>query len=449
MKLLSLAIFTTTALFGASLSQSATDNSLIIYNSNLGLVHEERNLSIKKDEHEIIYDDVASTINTDSVNVSLPNGVSLFSQQYRFDKLTQKKLLDAHIGKTINVKVMKDSKNFKIIKATLLSNDGARCIIKGSDKNILTVESKDIIFKNIPDELITKPSLVWNIDTQSNIKSKMSIDYLISRINWKSNYILNLKKDKADLSGWITIDNRSGKSFKDTELHVLAGDINRARQPRANYRVAKTMSMMADSAPEVAHQAHEGYHFYTIPFKVNLANNEKTQIKFITQNNIDVKRKYSAIMQNPNYLRGEIKHNVTQHITMKDFEYPLPRGVVRTYSKLGNTNILLGESTLKHTPKNTPISLEVGKNFDIKVKESIIKRDDNKFQLNADIKYVIKNSSNETKTVEILVPFNKNSGSKISSDKKYVFTKGNLVTFNIIVKAGTTKEFKVHFKTKK
>ena len=449
MKILSLALLTATALFGATLNQNPTNNSLIIYNSNVGLVHEDKELSLKKNDREIIYEDVASTINTDSVNVNLPSGVSLFSQQYRFDKLTQKKLLDAHIGKSINVKIMKDAINFKTIKATLLSNDGNRCIVKSSDNNILTVQSKDIIFKNIPNELITKPSLVWNITTNKNIKSEMSIDYLISHIGWKSNYILNLKNDKADLSGWITIDNRSGKSFKETELHVLAGDINRAREPREYYRVAKSATMMADAAPQVAHQAHEGYHFYTIPFKVNLANNEKTQVKFITQNNIDVKRKYSVNMYNPNYLRGEMKHDVTQYITFKGLKYPLPKGVVRTYSKLKEINILLGESSIKHTPKDTTVSLKLGKNFDVKVKESIIKRDDNKWQFSADIKYSVKNSSDETKTVEILVPFNKNNKSEVKSKERYVYTKGNLVTFNIEVEAQNTKEFKAHFKTKK
>jgi hypothetical protein len=275
----------------------------------------------------------------------------------------------------------------------------------------------------------------------------MSIDYLINRINWKSNYILNLKKDKADLTGWITIDNRSGKAFKETELHVLAGEINRARQARAEYQMVKSMRM--DSATAVNHQAHEGYHFYTIPFKVNLANNEKTQVKFINENNIDIKRKYSVTMQNPNHLRGEINHDVTQYISFSGLKYPLPKGIVRAYSKLKNTNILLGESSLKHTPKDTKISLKLGKNFDVKVKETLQNRDDGRYNLDTDIKYTIKNSSNETKTIEVLVPFNKNDGSKVKSNEKFTYTKGNLVTFNISVDSESSKEFKVHFKTKK
>ena len=442
-----LSILLSSTLSAVTLAPSSKDNSLIVYNSNVGLVHESRKLTLKRNDTKIIYEDVASSINTDSVNVNLPNAVSLYSQQYRYDKLTQNKLIDAHISKKVSVKIMKDPKNFKTISVTLLSNDGASCIVKHSNK-VIIVESKNIIFDTIPESLITKPSLVWNVHTKKNLRSQMSIDYLINHISWKSNYILNLDEGTADLSGWITIDNRSGKAFKETSLHVLAGDINRAQAPRQNYRVMKSMSRAQHDSPEVAHQAHEGYHFYTIPFKVNLANNEKTQIKFISQEDIEVQRRYKVQMNNPNYFSGEVKHDVTQLITMKGFEYPLPKGIVRTYSALENTNILLGESRIPHTAKDTPISLTLGKNFDVKVKETLTNRERGSWYHENDVTYSIKNSSSESKEVEVLVPFSNNDSDEITSKEKYVFTKGNLVTFKVEVPAQSTKEFKVFYKTK-
>ncbi len=444
--LLSSILFSTTV-FGVTLSPTNTNNSLIVYNSNIGLVHENRKLQLNKNDTQIIYEDVASSINTDSVNVSLPNAVTLFSQQYRYDKLTQNKLINAHIGKKINVRIMKDAKSFKTIRATLLSNDGASCIVK-SDEKIIIIASKNIIFPSIPKELITKPSLVWNVATSKNINEDISIDYLINQITWKSNYILNLDGDEADLTGWITINNHSGKSFEETNLHVLAGEINRAVKANRNYRVVKSMARVQYDSPEVAHKAHEGYHFYTIPFKVNLVNNETTQIKFITQNDIQIKRKYSSVMSNPNYINGQINHDVTQFITIKGLDYPLPKGIVRTYSQLEATNILLGESSIKHTPKDSRLSLKVGKNFDIKVKETLLNHDKRKYNLDVDVEYSITNNSNEEKIVEILIPFNKNDGSEVKSKKKYTFTKANLVTFHIKVNPQSTKKFKVYYTTK-
>ncbi|PHQ65494.1 MAG: hypothetical protein COB99_03645 [Sulfurimonas sp.] len=428
----------TSSLFASSLSEKPTSSSLIVYNGGIGLVHEERKLNIKKGDKQIIYKGVASTIETDSVNVALPDSVTLYSQQYRFDKLTMNKLLDAHIGEV--VKVAKES-------VTLLSHSGANALVRDASNEIISVLSKDIIFKNIPDSLLTKPSLVWNIDAKKSIDAKMDIDYLIKNLSWKSDYILNLRGDKANLTGWITIDNRSGKAYKNTKLHVLAGDINRAQRPKPRYKYERTMAMQ--SAPAVAHQAHEGYHFYTIPFKVNLSNNEKTQIKFITQNTIPIKRRYTASASNPLYLHGEKKHSVTQFIEIKKLDFVLPKGVVRTYSKLNKSNILLGETSISHTPKDTPIKLTLGKNFDLKVKETIKKRSDTKSYLSATVLYTLKNSSDEKKTLELLVPFNKNTTSTIETSKKYKFKHGNKLSFKVVLDAKKTETFQVSFRSKR
>ena len=439
--------FISTLLLVSSAESAILKNSLIVYNGNVGLVHESKNINIKKSDSSITYEDVASTIVTDSVNIKLPASVKLYSQQYRFDKLTLTKLLNAHIDKSIQVRILKDAKNFKTIDAILLANNGNNSLVKTTKGSIISVTSRDIIFKTIPSELLTKPSLVWNIKASTNLNTKMEIDYLIKNITWSSDYILNLNDNSANLSGWITIDNRSGKKFSDTSLYVLAGEINRASKPTYKREVMYAKAMVADS--QVTQEAHEGYHFYTIPFKVNLANNEKTQIKFTDKKALKFSRKYSAQLHNPLYLRGEVKSDVTQYIKLKGLDIPLPKGVVRTYSKLRDTSILLGETNIKHTPKDTAIELKLGKNFDLKVSQTILKRDDSQRYFIADINYTIKNSSDKSKTVELLVPFNRNKNSIIKTSQTYEFTKGNLVTFSIEVKANTTKSFKVHFESKK
>ncbi|MBL0708013.1 MAG: hypothetical protein JJW00_03105 [Sulfurimonas sp.] len=419
----------------ALLTSSLFSSSLIVYNNGIGLVHEQRDISIKKGDKQIIYKDVARTINTDSVNIVLPTSVKLYSQQYRFDKLTMSKLLDAHIGKNVRV----DARS-----VTLLSHNNLTSIVKTSKNNIITVKSKDIIFKTIPTSLITKPSLVWNIDASKNLKTTMDISYLIRGISWESNYILNLHGNMADLSGWMTIDNRSGKAYKKIKLNVLAGDINRVqkRRPQARYGI-----LMQANSTGVSHKAHEGYHFYTVPFKVNLSNNEKTQIKFISQNSIPIRRKYSATLSNPLHLKSEIKHSATQYIEIKKLQIPLPKGVVRTYSKLKNENILLGESKLEHTPNNTKISLDIGKNFDIEIKESILSRSDNKQYFDTSVSYVLKNSSDKKKSIELLIPFNKNSTSTIETSKSYKYKQGNKLSFKILVDAKKSEQFSVRFRS--
>lgn len=428
-----------------TLSKEPTSNSLIVYNGNIALVHENRDLTLKKEDSNIIYKGVASTIVTDSVNVKLPDSVKLMSQQYRFDKLTRNKLLDAYIEKEVKVKLLKDAKSYRYIKATLLSNNGNVSIVRTKKGEILSVDSSDIIFHKLPKELITKPSLVWNISAKEDVDSNIQIDYLINNVNWQSDYILNLHGDTADLSGWITIDNRCGKMFKDTKLYVLAGDVNRVHKPQTRY-VAK--AMMAESS-NVTQQSFEGYHIYSVPFKVDLANNEKTQIKFISKKNIKVKKRYSVMLLNPIYIHGENVYDVSQYVDMKGLDTPLPKGIVRSYSKLNDTNIFLGESSIKHTPKNTNISLNIGKDFDTKVTQTLLKRADTKNYYDVSVNYLLKNSSKETKTIELLIPFNRQKSSSVSSSKKYEFTKGDLVTFKLTLKPDSSESFSVNYRAKK
>ncbi len=426
---------------------SSPNNSLIVYNGNIGLVHENKQITINNNDQTITYEGVASTIVTDSVNIKLPDSVTLYSQQYRFDKLTLTKLLEAHIGKNVQARILKNMKEFKVINAILLSNNTNTSLLRTSKGEVVSVNSRDIIFKTIPKEFLTKPSLVWNIKAKKTLTTNMEIDYLIKNINWSANYILNLNKNDAELIAWITLDNRSGKHFKNTSLYVLAGDINRAKK---NHYTKERIYLKPMAVSEsIAQEAHEGYHFYSIPFKVNLSNNEKTQIKFTHKKNLLFSRKYTAMLHNPLYLRGEVKSDITQFIRLNSLDIPLPKGVARTYSKHKDTSVLLGETDIQHTPKNTDINLKIGKNFDLKALQRVLKREDTSSYFNVDVEYTLKNSSNETKTVQLFVPFNKNKNSKIKTSQNYKFTKGNLVTFSIEIQANSSKSFRVHYESKK
>ncbi|QOP40550.1 DUF4139 domain-containing protein [Sulfurimonas marina] len=428
--------------FGATLSTEPTNSSLVVYNSNRALVHEARDLKLNRNDTLIVYDNVANSINTDSVNIKLPKGVTLYSQQYRYDQLSLRKMLDAHIAKEVTFKTDKD----KTKKATLLSVEGSRALVKTKQNQIIPVKVENIIFKDIPKTLITKPSLVWNVKSSKNIKAPLELEYLISNISLTSNYILNIHKSAVDLSGWLSVNNRSGKAFHDTSLSFIAGDVNFVNKPQpVRY---KTLAA-AEMDTSVQHQSFEGYHHYNVPFKVDLANNEKTQIKFLSLENMKFHKEYVARLFNPLHLKGETKHDVIQHVVVQELNQPLPKGTVRVYSKLKGQSILLGESSISHTPKNTQIDLAIGKEFDIKVLQTLIERQERKHLLSAKIKYAVTNSSDKQKTVIIRVPFSKDKRAKVFSREKYSYTKGNFVTFTLTVQANTTKTFTAEFERKK
>ncbi len=445
---LSTLFFFSTLLLSSQLSEKTSEVSLVVYDSNIAIVHEEKTLSLYKGDSTILYKDVPSSINSDSINLTLPSGIQLQSQQFKYDKLTQAKLLEAHIGKEVDVRRLKSAYEHEIIKATLLAYNHNNAIVRTIGHQILTVDISSLIFESVPKELITQPSLLWKVITPKDITGELKLDYLVNNITYTSDYILHFDANSSKLIGWITIDNRSGKNYQNTKLSVLSGDINRAKQDTKHYKQVRAMTMM-DNTPTISNYTHEDYHLYTIPFKVSLANNEKTQIPFINQKKIPSKKEYIAHLNNPLYLNGESISSVMQQISLDSLKVALPKGIVRTYSQFKDKTILLGETKIKHTPKGTEIKLQIGKSFDLKVRQTVLSRQDNENLLSSDIEYKVTNNSNEAKTITLLIPFNKQSSSKVQTEMNYSYTKGNFVTFTLLVAPNATEKFDVHFESKK
>jgi len=443
-----LSIVTSTLLSAGTVAEHPTNATLVIYNSNIGLVQEKRAMQLDKGVQALVYNDVARNVITDSVNVTFPKGVTLYSQQYRFDQINAQKLAQAYLGKSVKFYIKTGSD--LIYKQGVLLSASSQAVIKTAQNEIYTVPTSALIFSSIPKALITKPSLVWNIDAPKASNTTLSMNYLINQISWKSNYVLNLDKNHADLSGWITIDNRSGKAFKDTKLTVLAGDINRASAPVRRQYMAKA-AMVESVADNVQEVSHEGYHLYKIPFKVNLANNEKSQINFLNIKNIPVKRHYEARLNSPFYANGERKYAVTQSLEISSLEKALPMGTIRSYSKEKETTLLLGESHINHTPQHEKVTITLGKNFDLITKSRMLVNSSDRYFNDVKIAYEVTNRSNASKIVTLLVPFTKRDkgDSSIKTAQRYSWKNGNTLSFKVEVKADSKKSFEVHFRAKK
>ena len=449
--LLGLSLCLSASLYANKLSSALQENTLIVYNANMGLVHEKRELTLDKGRQSIIYPDVASTVVTDSVNVSFPKNVTLFSQKYKYDKITLSKLLQAHIDKEVEVKIWTSRKEFIYKKAILLSNAN-RVILRLKDGQIIQASSSDISFGAIPKTLITKPSLLWDLRSKHKVKGSLELDYIINNISWKSDYVFKVDINTASLSGWITLANNSGKAFENVTLKVLAGDVARQKTPRKSYskRQIPVMAMM-DAVREVKEVSHEGYHIYSIPFKIDLANNEKTQIEFIKESGIKIARRYDVHLSSPQWLRGKKKHKVNQYIEFKNLSKALPKGIIRSYSSLEGGTVLLGVNHISHTPKKEKISLAIGKNFDLLVKEVNVQLNETKKHYEADVKYSITNRSAESRKIELYVPFQKHSGleSIVQTKVKYEYKNGSMLKFVVYVKADSVYDFSVKYRNKR
>lgn len=79
---------------------------------------------------------------------------------------------------------------------------------------------------------------------------------------------LNSDETKADIGGWVTIDNNSGKKYVDAKLKLIAGDVNTVStyNPYVTYAMGDMLyaNEVAGAPPSFSEKAFADYHMYTL-----------------------------------------------------------------------------------------------------------------------------------------------------------------------------------------
>ncbi len=347
----------------------ADDIALTVYNSNLGVVRETRNLTFEKGSGRIAFTDVAAQIDATSVTFEMADttlAVDILEQNYAYDLVSPDKIYGKYIDQNIDIITEKG----ELFSGTLLSYTGGYLIIKQADGKIRSVVQgtvRDVTFPDLPDGLITRPTLFWLYTSNFSGSADAIVGYQTSGISWHAEYVGVLSGDEKnlDLTGWVSIDNRSGKTYKDAKLKVIAGEIHRAQPETPIYRggVVEQLSM-AKGAPGFEEKPFFEYHLYTLPRKATIADNETKQISMFEPAR-------ATITKELRYQASPGNKDVNVYIKMKNSEavglgMPLPAGRVRIFkADTDGSLILLGEDRIDHTPRNEEVKLTVGQAFDV------------------------------------------------------------------------------------
>lgn len=360
--------------------EDQTGVAITIYNVNLGLVKDQREIKPPKGASELRFMDVASQIIPTSVHIkSLTESESLqvLEQNYEYDLLNPQKLLDKYVGKEVKLYYKNPyTEREEIIKATLLSNNGGP-IFKIGDE-ITFGHPGRIVFPGVPQNLISKPTLVWLIESSLSSAQKVEASYLTNGINWRADYVvtLNNKDDRADMSGWVTIDNKSGATYKDAKLKLVAGDVHRVKD-EFEYRdkMMRVAEASAKPAPQFKEEEFFEYHIYTLQKPSTVKENQTKQISLITAGDVPVKKellyygaKYYYVSQ-----YGEVMSDqkIAVFVEMENRKennlgIPLPKGTVRVYKKDSEESLqFVGEDLIDHTPRDEKVRIKVGEAFDV------------------------------------------------------------------------------------
>jgi hypothetical protein len=360
--------------------EDQTGMAVTIYNVNLGLVKDQREIRLSKGFGELRFMDVASQIIPTSVHIkSLVDSESLriLEQNYEYDLLNPQKLLDKYVGKDVKLYYKNPyTEREEIVTATLLSNNGGPIFRIGEE--ITFGHPGRIIFPGVPEALISEPTLVWLLENTLTSPQKVEASYLTNGINWRADYVITLndRDDRADLSGWVTIDNKSGTSYKNAGLKLVAGDVHRVRDEfEYKEKVLRVAEAAAKAEPQFREEEFFEYHIYTLQRPATIRENQTKQISLIASGNIPVKKElishgakyyyysqYGELMQKQKIGVFVGMENKKEH----NLGMPLPKGIVRVYKHDSEGSLqFVGEDLIDHTPKDEKIRVKLGEAFDV------------------------------------------------------------------------------------
>ena len=419
------ALVVAVTLAGAQLTEAASqaitresqkDVMVTIYNNNLGLVKDTREAKLDAGTLEVQFADVAALIDPTSVHLkSLTDsaGLRILEQNYEYDLLTSAKLLEKFVGKTVRLY----QSNGSYQDATLLSTNGPIYEINGQ---IHMGHSGQVVLPALPENLVSKPTLMWLLRNAKAATQRVEASYLTGGLSWKSDYVMviNPTDTRADLTGWVTIDNKSGSTYSNAALKLVAGDINRAVDRRREGRLMEMAARAPSSELADRDFKSEGffeYHLYTLDGRTTIKDNQTKQLALMAASEVPVDKHFiyygAADYYRTQYGVPMSNQKVGVYLELKNSKenrlgQPLPKGKVRVYkADTSGSQQLIGEDWIDHTPRDEKIRIKMGEAFDVvgqRTQKDWKRIASNLYEVEWEI--TLRNHKQEAVTVEVIEP---------------------------------------------
>lgn len=418
-----------------------------VYNRNVALVKEVREVTVKKGLSEISLSDVASRLDPTSVRVSFTRDIRVLEQNFLYDLISDDRVLQKYLGENIELLL----ENGNVITGRLLSFDANGIVLQTSEGKIRIVARKFIVdyrFPALPEGLIIRPTLHWLVKSSFSGRTEIEVSYLTHGLTWHAEYNLVIPRkgeEKMKLASWVSIENNSGKFYKKAKLKVVAGDVNLAPPTRRMPR-ERVPTFAAEAKPEAGFKERElfEYHLYELGRPVDIKDREIKQISLFDEVKVGGEKIFSFV--NSSGQQGERALSVLYRIPNVEgngLGIPLPEGIVRVFKEdIDGSMQFVGSDRIDHTSRGDTLKIEVGRAFDVKGIRTILDRHREKGKSETyTVKLEVRNRKKEGIRVEILEMVFPNGYVK-SSTHRYVKKSSDWILFRLWIPAGKSEVIK-------
>jgi hypothetical protein len=360
-----------------------TDLAVTVYNSNIALVRDVRQLTLPAGAFRLKFMDIAATVNPATVHfrsLTDPEKLGVIEQNYEYDLLEPAKLLHKYVGKEITLERSYFENNTtkrEQFKATLLADNNGTVWRVGNDIiTNLAVESYH--FPEVPANLYDRPTLLMSVENSGARKQQVEASYLATNLSWNADYVLTVARDDkaADLDGWVTLANNCGTAFHNARLQLVAGDLNRLPAPSGTLMRAQAVAGMLAKEQQFQQESFSEYHLYTLGRRTSVEDKETKQISLLQGSAVPVEKVFVVNGQNFYYHNQYNPGSPQKDPVMVFYKFkneekaglgmPLPAGNLRVYQKDSKGGVLfIGEDHIDHTPRDENVTVHIGNAFDV------------------------------------------------------------------------------------
>ncbi len=383
-------------IFAASAWVVCAEPALTIYNQNFAVVRDTVPLDLKTGVNPVRFAGATAQVEPDSVILRDPAGkysLQILEQNYRNDPVSEPLLLSLFEGKTIDFEKLRMKDNTetrelisgKIVRSGFVPGGEAQQPIIEVNGRLQFSLPGTPLFPDLGDDTVLKPAFNWLLQSDSAGKFDAEVGYVTGGFEWSASYNLVSpeKGDFADLIGWITMKNESGKTFEDARIQLMAGDVNKIQPQTMERTYARKMAFtaaMAAPEPAVTEKAFDEFHLYSIGRPTTLHDRETKQVEFAHAEKMYAPTiyvydgaegyRFYGLNYDQGYGQGDNKKILVQrefaNAETNQLGIALPAGKLRFYRRDADGQLqFVGENTIDHTPRNETVRVTTGNSFDL------------------------------------------------------------------------------------
>lgn len=362
------------------------DVAVTIYNDNLALVQDTRQISIPAGRSRQEFPDVSGQIRAETVSFAA-DGTAIVEQNFDYDLLSPGKLMEKAVGKTVTIVRVNPATGAETREAAkILATNGGVVMQIGDRIEVLRDDGLPVrvIFDRVPENLRARPTLSVTVESNRAGTRPATLTYLTPGLGWKADYVTLFDEaaGRVDAQGWITLTNNTGTNYTNADVVMVAGTPNQASSNRyGGYMPVPPPPPGAIRSPgtESGTRARLGdYYLYPLAQRTTIANAQTKQVSFLDLQGTPASRAYEfrvdwlQTIDDARSASTVIKFSNSSRGGLGD---QLPAGTVRVYMRDARGQPqFIGESAIPHTPMGSELAIRTGDAFDVKVKSAVVAR---------------------------------------------------------------------------